>query len=137
LLEGKSEPTVGLVGNTIVAADGFTPSGDSGDTEGYNVATNAWKSFNSDPTPRNGACGGGIATLVYVAGGYPGGGPGSPAYSFNESFSVSANKWVTLDPLPQATVSAGSAVYKGQLYCIGGTSTHLGTVLNNVQIYQP
>ncbi|MGB9074439.1 MAG: hypothetical protein WCC22_17505 [Terriglobales bacterium] len=31
---------------------------------------------------------------------------------------------------------ACSAVYKGLLYCIGGTYTFQGTVLSNAQIYQ-
>jgi hypothetical protein len=74
---------------------------------------------------------------MYVAGGYPGGGPGTPAYSLNESFNVKKNAWKTLAPIPQAAMFAASAVYKGKLYCFGGTSTYQGTVLNNVQIYQP
>jgi N-acetylneuraminic acid mutarotase len=54
-----------------------------------------------------------------------------------ESFNVSNNIWTTLAPLPQATVFAGSAVYNGLLYCIGGADANLGKVLSKVQIYQP
>jgi N-acetylneuraminic acid mutarotase len=137
LMVGKSEPSVGLVGKTIVAADGYTDSGDTGDSEGYDAATNSWTAYKADPTPRNGACGGSIGSLLYVAGGYPGGGPGTPAYTLTESFKVSKDTWATLAPMPQASMAPGSAVYKKQLYCFGGTSSALGTALDNVQIYQP
>jgi uncharacterized repeat protein (TIGR03803 family) len=134
LISGKSDPSAGVVGTTIVAADGYTSSGgDNGDNEGYNASSNSWTSFKADPTPRNGACGGGIGPQMYVAGGYQGG----PALDLTESFTVSTNTWKTLAPMPQATVSPGSAVYKGQLYCIGGSTAQPGTVLSNVQIYQP
>ena len=142
LLNGKSEPSVGLLGNktigfTIVAADGFTSSGNTGDNEGYNASTNVWSSFKADPNPRNGACGAGRGTKMFVAGGDTGGGPGTPALSVTEKFTVSTNTWKTLASMPQATMFPGSAAYKGRLYCFGGTSSYLGTVLNNVQIYQP
>ena len=39
--------------------------------------------------------------------------------------------------MPQAALFQGSAVYKGNLYCFGGNDTFRGTVLDNVQIYQP
>lgn len=134
LLVGKSEPSVGLVGTKIVATDGYAATGETGDNEDYNATTNAWTSLNSDPIPRNAACGGGIGAAMYVAGGYPGSGP---ALSSNESFSPSKNTWKSLAPMLQAALFAGSAVYKGQLYCIGGSEAFGTTVLNNVQIYQP
>jgi len=137
LLVGKSEPSVGLVGTTIVAADGFSPppSRDTGDNEGYDASTNTWTSLNADPVPRNGACGGGIGGRMYVAGGYDG--LGDPDMNLTESFNLSKNSWKTLAPLPQATLVSGSAVYKRQLYCLGGAVSNGGGVLNNVQIYQP
>ena len=137
LLVGKSEPTVGLVGKTIVAADGYTTSGDTGDNEGYSAATNSWTSLKSDPTSRNTACGGGIGAMMYIAGGYPGGNPGTPAITLNESFKPTKRTWTTLAAEPQAAMFPGSAVYKGKLYCIGGSASFAGTPLNNVQIYQP
>jgi len=138
LLNGKSEPSVGLVGTTIVAADGFTSSGgDNGDNEGYNASTNTWSSLKADPTARNGACAGSTGAQLYVAGGYPAGGPGTPAFKTNESFSVGKNTWTTLAPLPQVTVFAGATVDNGLLYCIGGVDAYEGNLLSNVQIYQP
>ena len=52
LLDGKSEPSLGVFGSTIVAADGYTSGGDNGDNEGYSTTTNAWKAFKADPTAR-------------------------------------------------------------------------------------
>src|SRR5208283_4994873 len=138
LLVGRSEPSVGRVGNklagfTIVAADGYASGGD---TEGYDAMTNTWTTLKADPDPggsgwRSWACTGGIGTRLYIAGGYYGG-------SLNESFNLSNNKWETLAPMPQAAMSTASAVYKGQLYCIGGTVAYWEEgALNNVQIYQP
>jgi len=137
LLVGKSEPTVASVGKTIMAADGYTSSGDTGDNESYDITTNVWTSLKSDPTARNTACGGGIGSMMYIAGGYPGGNPGTPAISTNESFKPSKKTWTTLASMPQAAMFAGSAVYKGQLYCISGLASYGGTAINNVQIYQP
>jgi N-acetylneuraminic acid mutarotase len=142
LLNGKSEPSVGLLGNktigfTIVAADGFTASNDTGDNEGYNASANAWSSLTSDPTPRNTAFTGPNGLKLLVAGGYDGGPPGTPAMTLNESFNISTKTWKKLAPMPQAAMFGASATYKGLLYCIGGSSSLFGTVLNNVQIYHP
>ncbi len=136
---GKSEPAVALVGNlytgfSIVAADGYTTSGDVGDTEGYNAITNSWTSLTSDPSPRNAACSGRIEEGMYIAGGYLGYGS---ALSLNESFMYFKNAWHTLAPMPQPALFAGSTVYQGKLYCVGGSQMFATGVLNNLQIYQP
>lgn len=139
LLVGKSEPSVGLVGTkaggfTIVAADGYGASGDTGDNEAYNVSTNTWTSLKPDPTPRDAACTGSIGSQLYVAGGQNPAGGGS---TVTESFKVATNAWKTGAPMPQVSMYAGAAVNQGRLYCIGGTDSYLGNVLNNVHIYQP
>jgi len=135
LLVGKSEPSLGLVGTTIVAADGYTSSADNGDNEAYDEATNKWTSLKSDPNPRNAACGGAIGPQLYVAGG---GNTSGPALTSTESFTLTKNAWTTLAPMPLGTGAPGSALYNGLLYCIGGwASSPDGTLLNNVQIYQP
>jgi N-acetylneuraminic acid mutarotase len=138
LLVGRSEPSVGRVGNnlvgfTIVAADGYASGGD---TEGYDATTNTWTTLKADPDPggsgwRSWACTGGIGTKLYVAGGYYGG-------SLNEAFNLHKNTWETLAPMPQAAMATGSAVYQGRLYCLGGTVAYWENgALSNVQIYQP
>lgn len=122
-----------LTGFTIVATDGINGNNVAmADNEGYNTGTNAWTSLTADPTARTGVCGGAIGAQMYVAGGYS-----FQAITLTESFKLSKNKWTTLAALPQATLLPGSAVYKGQLYCLGGITTFEGTILGNVQIYQP
>ena len=82
LLVGKSDPSAGLVGSTIVAADGYTTSEDTGDNEAYNIATNKWSS-EADPKPRNASCFGAISGQLYVAGGGSNGTPESTNAAFN------------------------------------------------------
>lgn len=127
----------GLLGTTIVAADGATASGViTGDTEGYNSTTNAWSEFTADPTPRTGSCYGVIGTALYDVAGYINN--DGPATTVNESYTLSTNKWTTtLLPIPQGTMWSTPAVDNGQLYCFGGWATLGGSAINNVQIYQP
>jgi uncharacterized repeat protein (TIGR03803 family) len=127
----------GLLGTTIVAADGAVASGQiTGDTEGYNATTNAWSELAADPTARTGSCSGVISSALYDTGGYINN--NGAATTVNESYSLSANKWTTtLLSIPQGTMYAAPAVDNGQLYCFGGWATLSGTAINNVQIYQP
>lgn len=133
LLVGRSEPSVGLVGSTIVVAEGYASGGD---TEGYDATANTWTTLRPDPDPggsgwRSMTCSGVIASKLYLAGGYYGG-------SLNESFNLPTNAWETLAPMPQAAMESGSAVYNGRLYCLGGSVAYWTEgALTNVQIYQP
>jgi N-acetylneuraminic acid mutarotase len=138
LLVGKWAPSASLFGTKrIVAPDGAAqccPSDFTGDNESYNVSTNAWTSLSADPTARGFACFGSIGSELYVAGGTDTQGP---ALSVTESYRLSKNAWKTLASIPQATIAPGSAVYKGRLYCFGGWTAWNGSVLDDVQIYQP
>jgi N-acetylneuraminic acid mutarotase len=138
MLTGVSEPSAGMVGTSMVVADGAEDSGFTGYTEGYDLATNAWSALTPDPTSRSASCYGAVGAKLYVIGGTTGG-QGAAAITLNESFQLSKDKWATLAAMPQGTVFAGSTIYKGKLYCIGGTSVfgESSTVLGNVQIYQP
>jgi uncharacterized repeat protein (TIGR03803 family) len=136
LLVGKSNPAVGLLGTTIVAAGGLDDSGVTGDNEGYSASKNTWTTLVADPTPRLGGCAAAITGLLYSAAGWNGTSP----VSVNESFSATTKKWTTLASMPQALVGPGSAVAGNLLYCFGGSSNGVvfgGTVYNNVQIYRP
>jgi large repetitive protein len=137
MLGNKQSPAAGLLGTTIVAADGAVQSGIiTGDTEGYDAATNTWTELTADPTARVDSCFGSIGAKFYDAGGYINN--AGAATTVNESFQLSKNKWTTtLAAMPQGTMLGASAVYKGQLYCIGGWATWEGAPVNNVQIYQP
>lgn len=138
LLTGKSEISAGLIGTTIVAADGFSsPGGVTGDNESYNASTNTWTTLLSDSVHRNGACAGAIGGNLYAAGGNDN---SNNAFVVNEAFNLAANTWTSLTTMPQTVTDAGAAVFNGQLYCFGGSSfanAFHGTVFNNVQIYQP
>ena len=137
MLLGKSEPSVGLVGSTIISTDGFNGTSEDGDNEGYNAATNTWSSLKADPNPRDAACGGALGGLLYVAGGFPN--QGNHNTTVNDAFNPSTNSWITRAPLPHSTAVAAAAVDKGQLYCVGGWGASNGGAppINNVQIYQP
>ena len=127
-----------MVGTTVVAVDGFSNSGDTGDDEGYNASTNSWKSLTADPMGRNEACTGSISGLLYVAGGSHDGRTNNT--NVNESFNLATNKWATRAPIPHPVVAAGAAVNKGLLYRFGGgdnTVPFQAKVFNFVQIYQP
>ena len=137
LLTGVSEVSAGLLGSTIVAAGGYTTTGDLGTTEGYSVSKNTWSALTSDPNARNASCFGAISGLLYVAGGIYANPSMTETLTVNESFSATSNKWTTLAPMPTAALWQGSAVDNGVLYCIGGQSSYQGSVIDNVQIYQP
>jgi N-acetylneuraminic acid mutarotase len=136
LLLADDSPAAGLVGTTILVADGSQGGAEiTGYAEGYDATTNAWTSLAVDPAARVESCSGAVGAKLYDAGGYLNN--GGSAGSVNESFQLSKNKWATLAPMPQGTMFGSSAVYKGRLYCIGGWAAWLGTPINNVQIYQP
>jgi N-acetylneuraminic acid mutarotase len=138
LMVAKARPASGLLKTTIVAAGGLTNSAVTGDNEGYDATTNVWSSLTPDPTPRSHTCNGVLNTSLYSVGGA--GGAAETAIALNEAFTLSKNKWITKASIPQAVAAPGSAVYKGLLYCFGGSweiSIPPGTVYNDVQIYHP
>ncbi len=135
MLGTKDTAAAGLIGTTVLVADGSVQPGSvTGDTEGYDATTNTWSSLTADPTSRTGPCNGVINGQFYDAGGYN----NSSATTINESFSLTANKWTTtLAPMPSATMFGGSAVVGGQLYCLGGEAQINNNPITTVQIYQP
>jgi uncharacterized protein (TIGR03437 family) len=134
---GKSESAVGLVGSTIIAAGGLTASGVTADNEGYNAATNSWEALAPVPTAGQAGCFGESAGLFYLAGGQN----ASQPLTVAQAYSVQTNTWAAgLAPMPFATVTPGSAMVGGRLYCLGGADTGAqlkGNIFNYVQIYQP
>ena len=127
----RGSSAAGLIGTKIVVADGANLGGQhTGDNEGYNTVANTWTSLVSDPQARYGTCFGSIGPKLYDVGGLFN-------YTLNEAFQLSKNSWTTLAPAPQGNIFSASAVYKGQLYCIGGWASNGGPIISNVQIYQP
>jgi len=131
---GTAWEAVGLLGTTIVAADGqVSPGTVVGSNEGYNPSTNTWTGLTADPTPRLEACFAAINGQLYVAGGAN----SIAVLNVNEAYSSTTKKWTTLASLPNALETAGSATVGGRLYCFGGANGNLSSVYNYVQIYQP
>ena len=128
----------GVLGTTIVMTDGaIAPGFVTNQTEGYSPASNSWTTLASDQVSgRLGSCFGSIGTSFYDAGGYQN--DGGAAITNNYAYNLSKNAWTSaLAPMPQGTMIGASAVYKKQLYCIGGWATWQGNPIGNVQIYQP
>ena len=132
MLVARGQSAAGVIGTTIVVADGATNGqGTTGDTEAYNPTANTWTTLASDPVSRYASCQGSIGTKLYDLGGQT-----APTYS--DDFQLSTNKWTTsLAAAPQSIIFPASAVFKKQLYCFGGWSANGGPVVGNVQIYQP
>lgn len=129
----KAWLAVGLLGTTVVAADGSAGAGNYfGDNEGYNAKKNTWAELPADPTPREAGCFAAIKGQLYVAGGNNG-----SLLSLNEAYNAKTKSWTTLAPIPQEVWGAvASTEVGGRLYCIGG-GHYQQTVYDYVQIYQP
>ena len=90
LLTAKVSTSAGRLGSTtsgftIIDADGYLTSADTGDNEAFNVATNSWSALTPDSTLREAACFGTIGSRLYVAGGWNGSSVINSAESFNSS----------------------------------------------------
>lgn len=133
LLRATSWEAGGLLGTTIVAADGQLSDGSvTGDNEGYSVKKNKWTTLTADPSPRLEACFSSISGKLYVASGWNG-----ALTSVNEAYSSKTKSWTTLASIPNGIATPGYATVGGRLYCIGGAGASLSNVFNYVQIYQP
>jgi N-acetylneuraminic acid mutarotase len=138
LLEAKSWLTAGLLGATVVAADGqISGNGGAGtpvgDNEGYNAKKNTWTELTADPTPRLESCFAAIKGQLYVAGGAN----STETLSVNEAYDAKTKSWTTLASMPDAVLVPSSATVGGRLYCIGGSDVGLANIFDYVQIYQP
>jgi N-acetylneuraminic acid mutarotase len=137
----KSDLAVTRMKTTIVAADGLTEAGETGDDESY---SNPWQSLAADPTARSAVCSGSVKGELYLAGGWN----GESSLNLTEAFNLKTNEWTTLASMPQPVAAATSVIYETvvdgvknyTLYCFGGgdtTTPFQGNVYSYVQIYQP
>jgi streptogramin lyase/N-acetylneuraminic acid mutarotase len=130
---GRSGMALGLIGSTIVAADGV---GGQTDNEAYSITTNRWTTLASSPTAKYNVCGTAIGDSLYVAGGSS----GSPLAGL-DIFRPGTNAWSTpgsAASMKTPVTLAAAAVVDGKLLCFGGgNSDFTGTVYNLVQSYQP
>jgi uncharacterized repeat protein (TIGR03803 family) len=101
------------------------------------VVHNSWSSGAAMPTAREGAATGVINGKVYVVGGAT----ASAIVGSNEIYNpITKDAWTTLMPAKQAVINASPAVANSWLYCFGGANDgrlFVGSIYNNVQIYQP
>jgi Kelch motif len=132
LLVSKSSIAAALFGSTIVAAEGLTDSGATGDNEGYLLPAGPWKTLAPDPNPRWDTCSATIMGQLYSGGGHNNAGP----LNVLESFNLAGNLWTTLAPMPLAVIAPGEAEVGDLLYCFGG-DTQDGVRSHQVQIYHP
>jgi N-acetylneuraminic acid mutarotase len=130
----KYYSAAGLLGASVVAADGLNGSDYIGDNEGYSATKNVWSELAADPTPRVAACWGAIAGKLYAVAGNDNNGD---LLTLTESYTGTTKSWTTLAPVPVGIwFAAASAVSGGKLYCFGG-GRYQQSVNDNVQIYQP
>lgn len=107
---------VGVVGNTIVAAYGFS-SGDNNLTRLYDIASDTWSAGAPAPLPVRSE--GAAATHggnLYAVGGRPAFLVGSRL----ERYTVATDTWTTLSPMPTPRSGLAAAVVGDALYAIGG-----------------
>ena len=111
LLVAKGWAAVGLLGTTVVAADGSNSSIYLGINQAYNATNNTWSELTPDPTPRTPGCYGAINGKLYVAGGIT-----QTMITLNEAYNPGTKAW--------ATASADAA---GSRHCcrIRGSRWHI------------
>jgi N-acetylneuraminic acid mutarotase len=67
-----------------------------------------------------------------------GGAHDHPAVSSATAYDPATTSWSTLLAMPTAAAYAAGAVYKGKIYCFGGSNFDTGgTFYNLTQIYTP
>ncbi|HYL27932.1 MAG TPA: kelch repeat-containing protein, partial [Candidatus Nitrosotalea sp.] len=135
---GRSNPAIGAVASTIVAAGGVVSgSGYTTDNEAL-FRSGKWHTKATVPTAVAAPCSGATGAKLYMAGGETAGGITAAA----AVYTLHTDTWSTsLAPMPQSQVGAASAMKAGILYCIGGASQGYPngstTFYDNVQIYKP
>ena len=136
LITGKSEPSVVLFGDAILAAGGYTAQGDTGDSESYDIASNTWTSLPNEPVGLNESCSGVLVGNIWILGGTSNG----PAVqnTFRLDPHNDSPQWYGEAPLPHAEGGMASATYKNSIYCFGGTNHDVGgTLSKRLQIFTP
>lgn len=127
----------GLIGNQIIAAYGYSPSGggDTNLTRIYDIDADTWHLGAAAPLPVRSE--GAAATHggdLYAVGGRPVGVVGNRL----ERYSVESDTWTTLAPLPTARAGLGAAVVGDAIFAMGGRTTDLpcaGGPLDTVERY--
>jgi len=141
MLVAKSDLAVTRMKTQIVATDGLTEAGETGDNEAF---AEPWQPLAADPMARSAVCSGAVKGELYLAGGWN----GESSLNLTEAFDLKTNEWTTLASMPQPVAAAVSVMYETvvdgvknyTLYCFGGgdtTTPFQGSSYSYVQIYQP
>ncbi|MBI4587674.1 MAG: galactose oxidase [Candidatus Rokubacteria bacterium] len=134
------------VGGKIYVIGGYTTAAhlpglmgmDMGTTEEYDPATDAWRSRQPMPTPRNHHAIGTIGGKIYVAGGRIGGPFVFTAAHINvtEEYDPVRNLWTSKAAMPTPRSGLGYAVWGGKLFVFGGERAPT-FVHGEVEAYDP
>ncbi len=113
----------------------------------YDPIANTWNTtFTADPQMQGGAGQAVIGQYLYLMGAYSG-----SAGNFAERYDMSADTWMTLPTMPQASYEPAAGVLGGKIYVAGGgTPAHNGALrsstassssrpaaFNTTQVYDP
>ena len=113
----RSGLAVAVYENKIYAIGGETAGGVSGVMEQYDVATNAWITFESKPVPVTDIKAAVIGGQIYLPGGRLASGGLTDVL---ESYDPSRNLWEKYAALPVSLSGYALVPYEGKLYMFGG-----------------
>jgi N-acetylneuraminic acid mutarotase len=99
--------------------------------DAYDPASDHWTSRAPIPTPRSDFGAVSVNGVVYVIGGFTGGGKTGSV----EAYDPATNTWTEKAPMPTARADLGVAVVGGIIYAVGGSDDTLGTIA--VESYDP
>jgi N-acetylneuraminic acid mutarotase len=133
---GRSELSVGVLGSTIIAVDGYSTAAPTGDNETIASAGSQWTTQAPDPIPRSAACSAALGGSFYVAGGM------AASHVTDHIHLYKGKKGMWNQPSAKMPVPVAWAVgvaSKGMLYCFGGQTQFLqsNSTVGSVQIYKP
>ena len=132
----RGASAVAVLAGRIYVAGGLR-SGAVDDFSVYDGASDSWGILPDLPAARDHLVGGGIAGLIYVAGGR--GGAIDAVVGRLDVFDPATSRWSTQASMPTPRGGAASAVADGRLYVIGGEGNPAAAsgVFAEVEAYDP
>jgi N-acetylneuraminic acid mutarotase len=101
----------------IASAGAAACGGDAG-------AVERWRTLRDATIARTEVAAARIGDGAYVVGGFAG--PGGATTAVVERYDLRLNRWARVAPLPQPVNHAAAAVYRGDLYVVGGYTARNG-----------
>ena len=102
--------------------------------EAYDPVANSWTIKAAMPTPRFGTAAGVVNGIVYVVGGFGGG--GTPL-STVEAYNPATNTWTTKRVMPTSRAAAAAGAMNAILYVLGGESSNGLSIPETLEAYDP